>query len=99
MFSARSQPQLVLLDLYLPRINGLDVLRQMKGDERTRMIPVVVLTVSQVFSDFAECERLGAATYIIKPLNFQRLSQVTPRLNFDWALLRPAEPRAQGAPA
>ena len=84
------RPQLVLLDLYLPKVNGLEVLRRIKSDERTRMIPVVVLTVSQVFSDFTECERLGAATYIIKPLNFQRLSQITPRLNLDWALLKPA---------
>jgi len=83
-------PQLVLLDLYLPKVNGIEVLRRMKTDERTRHIPVVVLTVSQVFSDFTECERLGAATYIIKPLNFQRLCQITPRLNFDWALFNPA---------
>lgn len=87
------RPQLVLLDLYLPKVSGLEVLRRIKSDERTRAIPVVVLTVSQVFSDFTECERLGAATYIIKPLNFQRLSQITPRLNLDWALLKPAEVR------
>jgi CheY-like chemotaxis protein len=85
------RPHLVLLDLYLPKLSGMDVLRRIKGDERTRTIPVVVLTVSQVFSDFTECERLGAATYIIKPLNFQRLSQITPKLNLDWALLKPPE--------
>jgi CheY-like chemotaxis protein/DNA-binding XRE family transcriptional regulator len=84
------RPQIVLLDLYLPKVSGLEVLRRIKGDERTRAIPVVILTISQVFSDFAECQRLGAETYIIKPLNFQRLSQVTPRLNLDWALLKPA---------
>lgn len=87
------RPQLVLLDLYLPKVSGMEVLRRMKNDERTRTIPVVILTVSQVFSDFTECERLGAATYIIKPLNFQRLSQITPRLNLDWALLKSAEVR------
>lgn len=85
-------PQLVLLDLYLPKLSGLEVLRRVKGDERTRTIPVVILTISQVFSDFTECQRLGAETYIIKPLNFQRLSQVTPRLNLDWALLTPGVP-------
>jgi CheY-like chemotaxis protein len=85
-------PQLVLLDLYLPKLSGLEVLRRVKGDERTRTIPVVILTISQVFSDFTECQRLGAETYIIKPLNFQRLSQVTPRLNLDWALLKSAPP-------
>jgi CheY-like chemotaxis protein len=82
-------PQMVLLDLYLPKLSGLEVLRRLKADARTREIPVVILTISQVFSDFAECQRLGAETYIIKPLNFQRLSQVTPRLNLDWALLKP----------
>jgi CheY-like chemotaxis protein/predicted XRE-type DNA-binding protein len=84
------RPQVVLLDLYLPKVSGLEVLRRIKADERTRAIPVVVLTVSQVFSDFAECERLGAETYIVKPLNFQRLCQITPRLNLAWALFKPA---------
>lgn len=83
------RPQIVLLDLYLPKVSGLEVLRRIKADERTRELPVVILTISQVFSDFAECQRLGAETYIIKPLNFQRLSQITPRLNLDWALLKP----------
>jgi len=84
-------PQMVLLDLYLPNVSGMEVLRRIKTDGRTKMIPVVILTVSQVFSDFNECQRLGAETYIVKPLNFQRLSQITPRLNFNWALLKPTE--------
>jgi len=90
---AIERPQIVLLDLYLPKVSGLDVLRRVKADERTRSVPVVILTISQVFSDFAECQRLGAETYIIKPLNFQRLSQITPRLNLDWALVKPAAPK------
>ena len=85
------QPPIVLLDLYLPKVSGLEVLRRIRADESTRSIPVVILTVSQAFSDFAECQRLGAETYVIKPLNFQRLSQITPRLNLDWALFKPAE--------
>jgi CheY-like chemotaxis protein/DNA-binding XRE family transcriptional regulator len=85
---AGGRPQIVLLDLYLPKVSGLDVLRRIKSEEKTRTIPVVILTISQVFSDFAECQRLGAETYIIKPLNFQRLSQITPRLHLDWALLK-----------
>ena len=89
------RPQVVLLDLNLPKVSGLEVLRQIKADERTRQIPVVVLTISQIFSDFKECERLGAETYIIKPLNFQRLSQITPRLKFDWALLKASESELQ----
>jgi CheY-like chemotaxis protein len=94
-----NHPQVVLLDLYLPKVSGLDVLRRLKADERTRDIPVIVLTISQVFSDFAECQRLGAETYIIKPLNFQRLSQVTPRLKLDWALLKPAATPPEPPPA
>jgi CheY-like chemotaxis protein len=85
-------PQIVLLDLYLPKVSGMEVLRRIKADERTRTLPVVILTISQMFSDFAECQRLGAETYIIKPLNFQRLSQITPRLQLDWALLKPGLP-------
>ncbi len=95
---ATERPQLVLLDLYLPKVSGLDVLRHLKADERTRSVPVVILTISQVFSDFAECQRLGAETYLIKPLNFQRLSQITPRLSLDWALVKPSLPPPVLAP-
>lgn len=83
------RPQIILLDLNLPKVSGLEVLRQIKADRRTSQIPVVVLTISQMFNDFEECQRLGAETYIVKPLNFQRLSQITPRLNLDWALIKP----------
>lgn len=92
------QPKIVLLDLYLPKVDGLEVLRRIKADERTQAIPVVILTVSQSFSDFAECQRLGAETYLIKPLNFQRLSQITPRLSLDWALVKPSLPPPVLAP-
>ena len=84
-----AHPQIVLLDLNLPKVSGLEVPRQIKADRRTSQIPVVVLTISQMFNDFEECQRLGAETYIVKPLNFQRLSQITPRLNLDWALIKP----------
>lgn len=73
-------PQLILLDLNLPKVSGLEVLRRLKQDERTRMIPVIVLTASQRDRDIAESRRLGAETYIIKPVDFHRFSQVTPQL-------------------
>lgn len=83
------QPQVVLLDLNLPRVNGLEVLRRIKADPRTRSIPVVVLTSSNRDRDIQTSKRLGAETYIVKPVDFQNLSQVTPQLSFRWALLKP----------
>ena len=82
-------PQLILLDLKLPQVDGLEVLRRIKANEQTRRVPVVVLTCSEDSQDMAEARRLGADAYIIKPVDFQRLSEVTPGLNFSWALQRP----------
>jgi CheY-like chemotaxis protein/DNA-binding Xre family transcriptional regulator len=83
-------PQLILLDLNLPKVTGLEVLRRIKSDERTREIPVIVLTASQNDRDVAESRRLGASTYLVKPLDFQRFSQVTPQLSMHWALVGPS---------
>ncbi len=82
------RPRLVLLDLKLPRIDGLEVLQRMKADPRTRDIPVVVLTISRLGPDIAQARRLGIEAYIIKPVDFQRLSEVTPKLELSWSLLR-----------
>lgn len=82
-------PGLVLLDLDLPKIGGLEVLRQMKADWRTRNIPVVVLTVSRHYHDAVECQRLGVETYITKPVDFRNLTEVTPQLRLEWSLARP----------
>ncbi len=83
----RVNPQIILLDLTLPKVSGIEVLRRIKADKRTQDIPVVVLTMSQNDNELAECRRLGAENYIAKPVNFQRLSQATPRLNLAWALI------------
>ncbi len=83
------RPQLVLLDLKLPTLNGIEILRRMKADQRTRSVPVVVLTASRNDRELAECLRLGAEACIVKPVDFQSLSQATPRLSLDWALLKP----------
>jgi len=80
----------VLLDLNLPKMSGLDVLRRMKTDARTRKIPVIVLTVSQRDRDIAECRKLGADFYIVKPVDFQNFSQVTPHFRLHWALFHSA---------
>ena len=67
------------------------MLRRLKEDARTRAIPVVILTVEDRGREIAECSRLGAETWIAKPVNFERLSQVIPKLNFRWLLLRQQE--------
>jgi CheY-like chemotaxis protein len=80
-------PEVVLLDLTLPKVTGLEVLRQMKADRRTRSIPVVVLS-GEWNRDVEETKRLGAESFIMKPLDFQRFSQITPELHLCWSLIR-----------
>ena len=88
-----ARPQLVLLDLKLSRVDGMEVLRRLKSEVRTRPIPVIVLTSSTESRDMAEATLLGAAGFIVKPVDFQRLSEVTPSLDFSWTLHRhPASP-------
>jgi CheY-like chemotaxis protein/DNA-binding XRE family transcriptional regulator len=82
-------PQVILLDLNLPKVSGIEVLRRIKRDPRTRQIAVIVLTVSNEDHDIRECKRLGAENYIVKPVGFQNFSQITPQLSFLWALLKP----------
>ena len=82
-------PQVVLMNLNLPKVGGLEVLRRLKADERTRDIPVIVLSASTQGRDIAECRRLGAANYIVKPVGFHNFSDVTPRLSLAWTLIKP----------
>lgn len=82
-------PDVVLLDLNLPRISGMEVLRRIKGDTRTRSIPVIVLTVSKSDREIEVAQRLGADGYLVKPVDFHSLSEITPRLSLQWALLKP----------
>jgi CheY-like chemotaxis protein/DNA-binding XRE family transcriptional regulator len=83
-----NRPQVVLLDLNLPKVHGMDVLRQIKADKRTKQIRVVVLTVSRTDDFIREALRLGAEAYIVKPVDFQRFSKITPQLDFSWTLLQ-----------
>ena len=80
---------MILLDLYLPRVAGLEVLRKIRDDPLTRSIPVVVLTRSSRGRDAMECQKLGACACIVKPVDFRNLSEVVPRLNLQW-VLRPS---------
>jgi CheY-like chemotaxis protein/DNA-binding XRE family transcriptional regulator len=82
-------PQVVLLDLGLPKISGLELLRRMKADARLKSVPVIVLTVSTSEADLAECRRLGVDAFMLKPVDFRRLTEVTPILSLNWALLKP----------
>lgn len=85
-------PLVVLLDLNLPKVPGVEILRQAKANPVTRAIPIVVLTVSRADSMIIECGRLGAENYIIKPVDFVNLSQVTPDLDMHWTLMKRTMP-------
>jgi CheY-like chemotaxis protein len=83
------RPQLILLDLALPKIDGLEVLRRIKSVPHTASIPVVVLTASDSDQDLQISKRRGAQGYIVKPVGLPNLTQVTPQLSLRWALLKP----------
>ena len=91
-FDQRSggQPRLVLLDLKMPRLGGIDVLRRLKVDERTRMIPVVVLTSSAEEKDVAESYRLGVNSYLVKPVEFTAFTSVITKAGLYWAVMNHA---------
>jgi len=80
-------PRVVFLDLHLPKIDGLEVLRRLKGDARTRTIPVVVLTCSLEDRDVAECYALGVNSYIVKPVEFDKFMHAVSELGLYWLLL------------
>jgi CheY-like chemotaxis protein len=80
-------PRVVLLDLKLPKVDGLEVLRQIKSDPRTRKIPVVVLTSSREERDVMESYNLGVNSYILKPVDFQQFTEAVRTIGLYWLLL------------
>jgi two-component system response regulator len=80
-------PKLILLDVKLPKVDGLEVLRQIKDDPRTRDIPVVVLTSSQEEPDLTAAYDRGANSYIVKPVNFEQFSELMRKVGVYWLLL------------
>jgi two-component system, response regulator len=85
-------PQVVLLDLKLPKVDGLEVLRRIRDDERTRLLPVVILTSSKEERDLVEGYRLGANSYVRKPVNFDDFVEAARQLGLYWLLLNEAPP-------
>lgn len=81
------QPKLILLDLKLPKIHGLEVLRKIKSDERIKIIPVVILTTSKEEQDLIESYKLGVNSYIVKPIEFDNFIKVMSELGLYWLLL------------
>ena len=86
----RLMPQVVLLDLKMPRMDGLEFLQRLRADERTRLLPVVVLTTSSEERDRVESYKLGANSYILKPVDFGQFAESVRQLGLYWLVLNEA---------
>lgn len=80
-------PKIILLDLKLPKVSGLEVLRQIKTDPRTQMIPIIVMTSSAQDSDIIESYQLGVNSYIVKPVDFEQFNKAVEQIGLYWVLM------------
>jgi CheY-like chemotaxis protein len=83
---------LILLDLKLPRIDGIEVLKKLRKDERTKLIPIVILTSSKETADLLSCYKQGCNSYIRKPVDFILLADMVRQLGFSWLIMNEAPP-------
>jgi two-component system response regulator len=91
-------PQLVLLDLKLPKVDGLDVLKAIRGDQRTKRLPVVILTSSKEERDLLDGYDLGANSYVRKPVDFSAFAEAVRQLGLYWLVLNESPPERRGTP-
>ncbi len=83
----KNPPKVILLDIKLPKVDGKEVLRRIKADERTKIIPVVIMTSSQEESDLIDSYNLGANSYIVKPIDFEKFSETIRALGMYWVFI------------
>ena len=93
----RGNPIVVLLDLKMPKVDGLEVLRQLKGDQILKVIPVVMLTSSREEIDLVKSYRLGANAYVVKPVGFEQFADAIRQLGIFWAVLNEPPPDGNAA--
>jgi CheY-like chemotaxis protein len=91
-----ANPKLILLDIKMPKVDGIEVLRRLKSDPATRLIPIVIMTSSDRDRDVVESYRLGVNAYVVKPIDFENLSKAITHLGFFWMAVNrlPANPGA-----
>lgn len=93
-----SQPVVILLDIKMPKVNGIEVLRRMKSDPALKNLPVVMLTSSKEEPDLAACYALGANAYVVKPVDFQQFVAAVKQVGIFWAVLNQPPPADSAQP-